>query len=254
MFVDDSATKLSKLEAALSSSEPDAHAAELDGVVHQFKGACPRDGYRGPPACADAIAISILPPQAAAAASARRASPRRAWTSALRRRRLTWTPCGSTSRPCARSSTPCPPRWRRSWRWRRRSRRQTAHRPEHPVLRLLGSTRTRAAAGDWGGIMRAGGWEGWRTNAAPRCGEAARAGPLGDDARTRAHGRHMRLTQRAARRDEITDESALNFAFTLQVDQRPSCEPPCTPPCALASPPPGARGSSRPRCDRRRSA
>ena len=216
MFVDDSATKLSKLEAALSSSEPDAHAAELDGVVHQFKGACPRYGYRGPPACADAIAISILPPQAAAAASARRASPRRAWTSALRRRRLTWTPCGSTSRPCARSSTPCPPRWRRSWRWRRRSRRQTAHRPEHPAL---GAYRIDADAyGGWGlggSCVLGAGRGGGAHDVQRRTLHAAQAGPLGDDARTRAHGRHMqaRTASRSPRRNNRRKRSELCFHF-----------------------------------------
>ena len=54
MFVDDSANKLSKLEAALSSSEPDAHAAELDGVVHQFKGSSSSIGApRVTAACVD---------------------------------------------------------------------------------------------------------------------------------------------------------------------------------------------------------
>ena len=42
MFVDDSAAKLSKLEAALGSGDKDdapaTPFADLDGVVHQFKG------------------------------------------------------------------------------------------------------------------------------------------------------------------------------------------------------------------------
>ena len=54
MFVEDSTTKLSKLEAALASSEPDAHAAELDGVVHQFKGSSSSIGApRVTAACVD---------------------------------------------------------------------------------------------------------------------------------------------------------------------------------------------------------
>ena len=54
MFVDDSTTKLSKIEAALSSPEPDAHAAELDGVVHQFKGSSSSIGApRVTAACVD---------------------------------------------------------------------------------------------------------------------------------------------------------------------------------------------------------
>ena len=54
MFVDDSNAKLSKLEAALSGSEPDAHAAELDGVVHQFKGSSSSIGApRVTAACVD---------------------------------------------------------------------------------------------------------------------------------------------------------------------------------------------------------
>ena len=54
MFVEDSTTKLSKIEAALSSSEPDAQAAELDGVVHQFKGSSSSIGApRVTAACVD---------------------------------------------------------------------------------------------------------------------------------------------------------------------------------------------------------
>jgi histidine-containing phosphotransfer protein len=52
MFVEDSNAKLSKLEEALSSPKPDG--AELDGVVHQFKGSSSSIGAsRVTAACVD---------------------------------------------------------------------------------------------------------------------------------------------------------------------------------------------------------